>query len=492
MKTKTSRRKFLKKASAAAAAFTIVPRHVLGGSSFVAPSEKLVVAGIAAGRRGAGDLHNCYKSGKVEIGYLCDVDEAEVALGAKGSPDPEHYKKAKYYADFREMLDKEQRHIDAVCIATPDHNHAIQALAAMQLGKHVYVEKPMTHDIWEARVLTDAAKRYKVVTQMGNQGASDDGPRLAREWYEAGAIGDVHTVYVWTDRPVWPAGIHWSSPNATMPKDLDYVPNYHIPKEKNWDLWLGTAPYRDFVDRFNWRCWWDYGTGSIGDMGCHLMELPFSVLGLQEVQEVHASAGTVYKDHFRRDEFFDSVPPSSYATLRFAKTSRTQGPVTLYWMDGGITPPIPDELGPDEPLGSNGALLVGTKGKILAGVYGRNPRLLPTSRQVKVPQKYPRVPLASGNVWGPGHAAQWVEACLAGYGKKELSSSFDIAGPLTEAALLGNLAIRTANMKMEGRGFGRDFKLQWDSKNMRVTNFDLANQFVKREYRPGWEVKYKL
>jgi len=450
----TSRRKFIKN-------FTIVPRHVLGGSGFVAPSEKLIVAGIGVGGMGDADLQRIHGSGKAEIAYLCDVDDRRAAASVKRFP------QAKYYKDFREMLDKEHRHIDAVSISTPDHNHAIQALAAMQLGKHVYVQ-----------ILTDAAKRYKVVTQMGNQGASNDGPRQVREWYEAGLLGDVHTVYCWTDRPVWPQGIAWPSQAASVPAELD------------WDLWLGTAPYRDYVDKlvpFNWRGWWDYGTGALGDMGCHLLEVPFSVLGLQYVQDVHASVGSVYVDEFRRGDFPESCPPSSHATMTFPKTERTQGPVTLHWMDGGIQPSLPDELEAGELFGDggNGILLVGTMGKVLADTYGGKARLLPTSRQASVPQKYARV---EGQA--RGHWAQWVDACLAGYGRKEVSSPFEIAGPLTEALLMANLAIRGAALRVGNQYPGRSLKLLWDNSAMRVTNFDLVNQFVKREYRSGWEVNY--
>jgi len=501
---KASRRKFIKSASTAAAAFTIVPRHVLGGTGFVAPSEKLVVAGIGVGSRAALDLNFFRETGKVEVPYLCDVDERGVADGFRRYP--EAHKKAKLYKDFRELLANEHRHIDAVCVATPDHNHAIQALAAMQLGKHVYVEKPMAHDIWEARVLVDAAKRYRVVTQMGNQGASNDGPRLAREWYEAGAIGDVHTVYCWTDRPAW------LTANVSEP-----VP---VPKELDWDLWLGTAQYRDYVDWLvpsdHWRGWWDFGTGAIGDMGCHLMELPFSVLGIQHVEEVQATVArpmVVRKPvptvrtgvrELRRAIYPESAPSSSCITMRFAKTPRTKVPVTLHWMDGGMTPPIPDELGPAGVLPSNGTLIVGTKGKILASVYATDVRLLPESRQVQVPRKYPRVSpppsLVNFPAWsrndGPGHYNQWVDACLAGYGKKEVSSPFEVAGPLTEAVLVGHLATRWSSIYHKEVGDGRSHKLQWDHTAMRfnASQFDNVdvNQFVKRKYRPGWEVKYTL
>ncbi|MFD2744137.1 MULTISPECIES: Gfo/Idh/MocA family protein [Sphingobacterium] len=474
MSDKNSRRSFLKQAAVAAAAFTIVPRHVLGGSGFVAPSDKLMVAGIGVGGKGESDIKSFYDSGKAEIAFLCDVDDRRSARTRGRFP------KAKYYKDYREMLDKEHKHIDAVSVSGPDHNHAIHALAAMQLGKHVYVQKPLTHDIWEARVLTDAAKRYKVVTQMGNQGSSNDGTRQVKEWYEAGLVGDVHTVYCWTDRPVWPQGIKWPEGKAEIPKELD------------WDLWLGTAPQKDYVDHlvpFNWRGWWDYGTGALGDMGCHLVEVPFSVLGLQYVQDVHASVGTVYVDEFKRGVFPESCPPSSHATMTFPKTDRTAGPVTLHWMDGGIQPARPEELEANEIFGDggNGILMIGTKGKILADTYGENARLLPTSRKEQVALKYERVPGQAS-----GHYAQWVEACIAGYGNKEVSAPFEISGPLTECLLMANLAIRGADMNIDGKYPGRNLKLLWDNDNMKVTNFDMVNQFVKREYRPGWEMNYKF
>src|SRR5271154_5122717 len=217
-----SRRDFLKSSSLAATGFFIVPRHVLG-RGFVAPSDKLMIAAIGAGGKGADDIDHFDKSGKAIISYLCDVDDRQAADSVKKFP------KAKYYKDFREMLSKEAKYIDAVSVSTPDHTHAVAAMAAMQLHKHVYVQKPLTHDIYEARMLTKAAHKYKVVTQMGNQGASNDGVRQLTEWYNDGQVGDVHTVYCWTNRPVWPQGIPWPSQKAEIPKELD------------WDLWLGTA-----------------------------------------------------------------------------------------------------------------------------------------------------------------------------------------------------------------------------------------------------------
>ncbi|ARS40955.1 oxidoreductase [Sphingobacteriaceae bacterium GW460-11-11-14-LB5] len=473
-KNTSNRRDFIKTTAIAAAAFMIVPRHVLGGPGYLAPSDRLLVAGIGVGGKGQSDLNMFYKSGKADIAFLCDVDDRRAANSVKAFP------KAKYYKDWREMLDKEHKNFDAVSVSTPDHNHAIQALAAMQLGKHVYVQKPLTHDIYEARILTAAAKKYKVVTQMGNQGASNDGPRQMKEWYEAGLIGDVHTVYAWTDRPVWPQGIPRPTKKAEIPAELD------------WNLWLGTAPEKDFIDKlvpFNWRGWWDYGTGALGDMGCHLIEAPFSVLNLKYAKEVEASVGSVYVDEFKRGYFPESCPPSSHVTLKFPKTNKTKGDVTLHWMDGGIQPERPEELEANETFGDggNGTLFIGTKGKMMSETYSANPKLLPLSKNkdIKVAPKYTRVPDGAN-----GHYKQWVEAAIAGYGKQEVSSPFEIAGPLTEALLMANLAIRSFDIQKTVNGKttypGRYTKMLWDNDNMKVTNFDEANQFVKREYRKGW------
>ncbi len=473
-----SRRNFLRNTTLTAAAFTILPRHVLGGKGFLAPSDRLIIAGIGVGGKGESDIANFYKSGKADIAVLCDVDDRRAATTLKNFP------KAKYYKDWRQMLDKESKNIDAVSVSTPDHTHAVAAYSAMQLGKHVYVQKPLTHDVYEARMLTEAATRFKVVTQMGNQGASGDGVRQLQEWYDAGKIGHVHTVYCWTDRPVWPQGI---------PRPSEATP---IPKELDWNLWLGTAPKKNYFDKlvpFNWRGWWDYGTGALGDMGCHIVQPAFAVLNLKYINSVQASVGSVYVDEFKRGYFPDSCPPSSHVIMKFPKTDKSKGPVELHWMDGGIQPERPEELGPNETFGDggNGTYFIGTKGKMMCGTYGANPQLLPTTRtmEVHVKQKYPRVAGADN-----GHYAQWVEGAIAGYGNTELSSSFDVAGPLTEALLMSNLAIRGFDIrkpKADGKGFdypGRYIELLWDNDNMKVTNFDDVNQFIKRDYREGFGV----
>lgn len=271
-----------------------------------------------------------------------------------------------------------------------------------------------------------------------------------------------------------------------------------VPKELDWDLWLGTAPYTEYVEKlvpFNWRGWWDYGTGAIGDMGCHMVDVPFKTLGLNYPSDVQCSVGSVYVDEFKRGYFPESCPPSSHVTMTFDNPSKQIGsPVRLHWMDGGIQPERPMELGPDEKFGDNGngVLFIGTKGKMLCNAYGRNPRLLPLSRMddLNVPETILRVPGQE-----EGHYTQWVDAAIAGYGKMELSSDFSIAGPLTEALLVGNLALRAYDIRVpraNSTSFdypGRYRKFLWDYKNMKITNFDLANQFVKREYRDGWKFK---
>jgi predicted dehydrogenase len=479
--TGDSRRNFLKNGLTAAAGFYIVPRHVLGGKGFIAPSDKLIIASVGVGGKGESDINYFSGSGKAEIAVLCDVDDRRAAKSRAKFPS------AKTYKDYREMLDKEHKHIDAVSVSTPDHMHAVIAMAAMQLKKHVYVQKPLTHDIYEARMLTQAASRYKVVTQMGNQGGSGDGVRQLIDWYRAGTIGDVTEVFCFTNRPVWPQGIQWPDKKMEVPSELD------------WNLWLGTAPYRDYVDNlvpFNWRGWWDYGTGALGDMGCHIVAPAFQVLGLGYPTEAECSVGGVYVGEFKRGYFPDSCPPSTHITLKF-KGQDGKPDVKLHWMDGGIQPERPDELAPSEIFGDgdNGTLFLGTKGKMMCATYGRDPNLLPTSRtkETVVPQTIARVPGADIT----GHYTAWIEASMAGYGsdkEKELSSNFKVAGPLTETVLMGNLAIRSYDVqkpRADGKGFdypGRHIKLLWDGPNMKVTNFEDANQFVKRTYRDGWSL----
>lgn len=453
----------------AAAAFTIVPRFVLGGRGHVAPSDTLYIAGIGVGGKGESDLTGFAESKNAKVIALCDVDDKS----AKSSKN--RFSRATYYKDYRIMLEKERDNIDAVSVSTPDHMHAHQALAAMSLGKHVYVQKPLTHNIYEARLLTEAARKYKVVTQMGNQGASGDDVRTVKEWVDAGLIGDISRVHSWTNRPVWPQGIPTPSGKHSVPPELD------------WDLWIGCANYVDYnpaYHPFNWRGWWPYGTGALGDMACHILDPFFRILPVKYASEVECSASTVWSDFFVEANYPDSCPPSSIIHFTFPRTDG-KGDIRLTWMDGGLLPERPVEMLPNETLGDvdGGLILEGTKGKIMTGMWGRNPTLLPSSRmksETLPPKTLARVP--------EGHYVQWVNAAMAGYGEGKTSSAFDYSGPFTEAILLGNVALR-AYMIRSSNGYPGRKKLLWDAENMKVTNFDEANQFVQRKYRKGWDLK---
>jgi predicted dehydrogenase len=473
-----SRRGFIRKAATGAAAFTIVPRFVVGGNGFIAPSDTLYIAGVGVGGKGTSDLTGfagtpdgkTKGNPKAKIAFLCDADD-RMAVKSK-----ENFPNAKYYKDFRVMLDKESKGIDAVSVSTPDHNHAVVAMAAMQRGKHVYVQKPLTHNIWEARMLTEAAAKYRVVTQMGNQHASADPARIIKEWIDAGLIGDVTGVQAWTNRPVWPQGV----PSPTG--------KFDIPSELDWDQWIGPAQMIDFNPAylpFNWRGWWRFGTGALGDMGCHIMDAAFRALPIDYPSEVECSSTTAWEGFFKEASYTESCPASSIIHLKFPRKDG-KGNIKLTWMDGGLIPQRPEELLPDEVMGdgTNGFIFEGSKGKI-TGSYNKPPRLLPTSRMNEVNFPKPTLPRVEGQ--DAGHYTQWVDACIAGYGKMQLSSPFEFAGPFTEAVLMGNLAIRAYAMKENGIYPGRK-KLLWDAKNMKITNFDPANAFVKPEYRAGWSL----
>jgi predicted dehydrogenase len=465
-----SRRDFIRNAGLAAAAITIVPRHVLGGPGYTAPSDTLYIAGIGVGGKGKSDLTSIAMNKKAKIAFLCDVDDRMAVDSKKNFPD------AKYYKDFRVMLDKERKNFDAVTVSTPDHTHAVIAMAAMQRGKHVYVQKPLTHDIYEARMLADAAKKYKVVTQMGNQFASADNVRIAKEYVDAGLIGDVTRVQTWTNRPVWPQGV--PAPTGT----------YDIPAELDWDLWLGPAqaiPYNPAYLPFNWRGWWSFGTGALGDMACHIMDAAFRILPIDFPTEVECSTTTTWSGFFKEASYLESCPASSIIHMKFPRKDG-KGDIQFTWMDGGLLPQRPEELLPEEKFGdgNGGYIFEGTKGKLI-GNYAVPPTLLPSRRMKEETLPKPtieRIPGAEA-----GHYTQWVDACLAGYGKMQLSSPFEYAGPFTEAVLMGNLALRSYAIKNDKSYPGRK-KLLWDAKNMKITNFDEANQFVKRQYREGWSL----
>jgi len=434
-KKKISRRDFLGSA-AAAAAFTIVPRHVLGGAGNVPPSEKLNIAGIGIAGRGSGVLSSVESQ---NIVALCDVDWRHAAGTFN------RYPKARQYRDFRKMLDKEEKNIDAVTVATPDHVHAVASMAAIKRGKHVYCEKPLTHLVYEARKIAEAAREYKVATQMGNQGQAEERPRLIAEYIQDGAIGPVREVHVWTDRPLnglnavyWPQGV--DRPKETPP----------VPETLDWDLWLGPAPKRPYHPAylpFKWRG------------GCHALSPVFKALKLGAPTSVEATSTLVNKETY---------PVASVVNYQFPARGDMPA-VKLSWYDGGMRPPRPDELEDGLQIGTNGALFIGDKGKMLGE------RLIPEARRKeygKPPKLLPR---------SPGHAEEWIEACKGG---KPAGSNFpDHAGPLAEAVLLGNVALRP-----ELRETMNKTRLLWDSPNLKITNVPEANEFLRCQYREGWSL----
>jgi predicted dehydrogenase len=436
-----SRRNFLR-GTGAAAVFTVVPRHVLGGAGNTPPSEKLNIAGIGAGGQGAWDLSQLESQ---NIVALCDVDQNRAAGTFK------RYPNAKKYRDFRRMLDK-QNDIDAVLVATPDHVHAIASITAIKMGKHVYCEKPLTHTIYEARKLAQAARKHKVATQMGIQGHSGEGIRRLCEWIRDGAIGEVREVHSWTDRPGrwWPQGVGRPKDTPPAPDSLD------------WDLWLGPAPHRPYNPAyapFKWRGWWDFGTGPLGDMGIHNSSPIFWALKLGYPTSVELVS--------QEGCNAETGPTKSIVRYEFAARD-DMPPVTLVWYDGGNEPTRPEELEEGRRIGDNdgGSLFVGDKGKILApGWCAASPRIIPETKMKDYNQPPKTIPRS------PGHHAEWIEACKTG---KPTTANFDFAGRLTEVMLAGNIAVRTGG------------KLLWDGPNMTCTNIPQANQYVHCRYRKGW------
>ncbi len=463
-KTGMSRRDFLKSTATAAAGISIIPRHVLGGPGYIAPSNKINLAMIGTGNQGMHDMKQFMELPDVQVVAVCDVFEEFPQGDSFGGCKPAKlaveahygqlatdgkYKGCADFADFREMLEK-QKDIDAVAVVTTDNTHAIASMAAINLGKHVYCQKPLTHDIYEARMLAEAARKKGVASQMGNQGHAGEGNRLIVEWVADGAIGDVHEVHVWTDRPrdFWKQGLERPDTIPSVPRGLD------------WNLWLGPAPYRPYHPAyipFVWRGWWDFGTGVLGDMGCHIIDTPVWALNLGHPTSVQASCSPV--NH-------ETGPIASLIQYEFPARG-SMPPVKMTWYDGGLTPPRPADLEDGRRMGDgNGILLVGTKGTIMANCYGHNPRIIPETKMqaYTLPAKtIPRV---------EGIHKDFIEACK---GTRKACSNFDVSGPLTETVLLGNLAVR-----MHGQ------RLLWDGENMKVTNVEEANKFVKRDYAGGW------
>jgi predicted dehydrogenase len=462
-----TRRQFLRATTVSTAALMAAPAIVPGLRAAASPNEKLNLAGIGIGGQGGHDLSQMESQ---NIVALCDVDQKHAAHIFK------KYPQAKQFTDYRRMLD-EMKEIDGVVIATPDHHHAFATMEALKRGKHVYCEKPLTHSVWEARRVAQAAREAKVATQMGNQGQASEQTRRLCECVWGGAIGTVREAHIWTDRPsrglfaeYWPQGL-------TRPKDTPPVP-----ETLNWDLWLGPAPQRPYNPAylpFVWRGWWDFGTGALGDIGCHAMDPVFRALKLGAPVSVQASSTRVNEETFPLGSMvtweFPARSAESQGINRFTAglTGAEAGGIAmpackLVWYDGGLRPPRPDGLPEGAKMGDNGRLLVGDKGFIL------NTKVFPADR-AEVADKIPNTIARSA-----GHYEEWIAACKGG---APAGSNFDWAGPLAESVLLGNVALRV--QLREDLTLG---KLLWDGPALKFTTLADANQFVRREYRAGWSL----
>jgi predicted dehydrogenase len=432
-------------AASTIAGLAIVPGcAVVGTKTEKAPCEKLNIAAVGIGGKGKDNLNACERE---NIVALCDVD------WHYAGPVFQSYPNAKRYKDFRKMLD-EVKDIDAVVIATPDHTHAVIAMTAIKMGKHVYVQKPLTWSIEEARKLTLAAREAKVATQMGNQGHSSEDIRVLCEMIWSGAIGKVREVHAWTDRPVWAQGI------AARPAETPNVPEW-----LDWDNWLGPAPERPYNPAYHpfvWRGWQDFGTGSLGDMGCHIIDHAFYALKLKYPSSVEAYVSSRVVKNWEKAGNKETYPDASIVRYEFPERKGMPA-VKLTWYDGGLKPARPAGLEKERKLGDNGVIFIGDKGTIVEG------RLIPESRMKDYRRPAKTIPRIKDGE--NGHEQNWIDACKGG---PAACSNFEYAGPLTEAVLLGNVAIRTGK------------RIEWDGPNMKITNIPEANEFLGRKYREGW------
>jgi predicted dehydrogenase len=463
--TPLTRRSFLTRSAFVMGAVSVVPGHVLGLNGAPSPNEKLNIAGVGVSGQGRSDLRE-FKDDNIVA--LCDVDWRHAAGTFREFP------QAKQYKDYRKMLD-EEKGIDAVVVATPDHVHAFASMAAIRLGKGVYCEKPLTHSVWEARQVADAARAAKVATQMGNQGAGSDETRRLQELVWSGAIGQVREAHIWTDRPsrglfeeYWPQGV-------SRPQDAPSVP-----ETMDWDLWLGPAPerpYHPIYAPFRWRGWWDFGTGALGDIGCHSFDPVFRALKLGAPTSVEGCSSRVNKDTYPLASTVTyhfpargAAPQEINVQTRGQSGAKAGGiampPLKLVWYDGGLRPPRPAGLGEGEQMGDNGRLLIGDEGFILGN------RIFPESRRREFAAPEPYLERSAG------HYQEWVRACKGG---QPAGANFDWAGPLAEAVLLGNIPLR-----VELRDKLTRAKLLWDPVKFEIASLPEANQFLRREYRAGW------
>ena len=464
-----NRRRFLSSV-AATAALTVVPRHVLGGTGFTAPSGRLNIACIGMGVQGIGDMKQFLNNPDAQVIAVCDVNKesggyrgGEIAGREPGRRVVEKhyaaqktsgtYKGCAAYCDYREMFTKEQENIDAVLVATTVNIHAFAAIAAIRMGKHVYCEKPLAHNVFEARSLTEAARQHKVITQMGIQLHATDRLKNAVEMIASGIIGDVSEIHLWAGSPRWPQGIQRPSETPPVPDSLD------------WDLWLGPAPRRPYHPVYHprsWRGWYDFGAGALGDMGCHIFDIAFWALKLGHPTSVEACSSCFIGLDGKKVVNNETYPQASLVRYEFPARANMP-PVGLSWYDGGLMPPCPKGL-PQNSLPGSGGMYVGERGTIIVP-HGGEPILLLKTKTKKTPKPFlPR---------GIDHYSEWVRACRGG--PKPLAD-FDYSGPLTEAVLLGCVAIRTGK------------KLVWDGPNMKVTNAPEANRYIRRNYRSGWSL----
>ncbi|HTO04353.1 MAG TPA: Gfo/Idh/MocA family oxidoreductase, partial [Opitutus sp.] len=415
------------------------------GTSLQSANNKLNIACIGVGGRGWDVVQGVKSENFVAF---CDVDDQ------RATKTYEEFPSVPRFRDYREMLDKLGIQIDAITVATPDHMHFPIAMAALSLGKHVFVEKPLTHTIWEARELGKAAREKKVATQMGNQGHAHEGLRLLKEWHQAGILGEVREIHSWTDRPIWPQGVNAPDHSKMMPV---------VPSSLDWNLWLGVAAEREYDPAyvpFAWRGFWDFGTGALGDMGAHIMDGAYWALELTQPTSVEAVSARQTKD---------SPPTASVIVYEFPARGKLPA-VKWTWYDGGLQPMLPAELEPSRKLQENGTLIVGSKATVFADTYYSSARIIPEAKMKDLAPSFPArsVPRVEG-----GHFAEWLRACKGG---PPAGSNFDYAAQLTETILLSNVAIRARR------------RIEWDAVAMKVTNFPDANEFLTKKYRTGFGV----